>query len=638
MNRGVCAGRLPSSPRRRLGWAGAVLLALFGCAHQAKQARLQSEDDPDKYEVKTVRDWVMFDNTEPIAVAGVSLVTGLADTGGEAPPGDHRTMLENQLKKKGYAANDVKAILARKDASLVVVSGLIPAGAHKDDPIDLEVSLPPGSRTTSLRGGYLEPGQLFDYAVAEQLAPTFARGNGNFVPGHALVEAKGRLLVGLGDGEEAEREKHGRVWGGGRCKIDRPFRLVLNDGKRYARNSKLVADRINQSFRGQFGDGLAHDTAVARDDHYIDLNVPPQYRLNLPRYMRVVGLIPLRDAEEAASVSAVEAARAYRRRLEEEALDPARTVTAALRLEALGESSRALLQRGLASEHTLVRFCCAESLAYLGDGSSARELARVVAEQPGLRAFALTALASLDEAASQDALLDLLSSPAAETRYGAFRALRALNEREPAVRGELLNDSFWLHRVAPDTPGLVHLCSSRRAEVVLFGEDAFLNPPFTLQADGFNVTAGDGDPQCTLACYAPHQPPQHRQCSLKVEDVLRTLADMGATYAEVVEVLRQARGCQCVTCAVEADALPQATSVYALKKAGERARAHADGAAADGSDDEDEILNARLELGSTPTLFEGGDGRTRASASGPRPRKEKDEKKTAQRRANNDED
>jgi hypothetical protein len=288
------------------------------------------------------------------------------------------------------------------------------------------------------------------------------------------------------------------------------------------------------------------------------------------------------------------------------------------------------LRRGLKSEHTLIRFCCAESLAYLGDPSGGKELGQLVAEQPALRAFCLTALASLDEAVSQDTLLDLLTSSAAETRYGAFRALRALNDREPAVKGELLNESFWLHRVAPGTPGLVHVSSARRAEIVLFGSDLTLKPPFTLRAGEFNVTAGEEDEQCTIGRFTPlGGAPRHKQCTLQLEEVLRNLTFLGATYPEVVEVLRQARSCQCLNCPVEADALPQATSVYALKKTGKNMSTGGESA----NNDDEEILSARLELGSTPTLFERGDGaRVRVSeASDLSPRKTPAEKKTAER-------
>jgi flagellar basal body P-ring protein FlgI len=626
--RGTFAGRLPS-PARGLSWmAAALLIPLLGCAQQ--QARLQSEDEGDKTEVKTVKDVATFDNTEPIPVAGVGLVTGLADTGGDAPQGDYRTMMENELKKKGIT--NVKEILARKDVSLVLVSGLVPPGARKGDPVDIEVSLPPGSKTTSLRGGYLQACKLFNYELAQRVAPTLAGNNRNAVLGHPIVVAEGPLQVGLGEGDESMRLKQGRIWGGGRCRVDRPFLLVLNTDKQFAAMAKLVADRINETFQEHLDGPFGRQTAKAENNQYVVLSVPETYALNLPRYLRVVGLVPLRMDETGSSAATVEAAQKYRRRLEEEILDPARTITAALRLEALGERSRLALKRGLESENTLVRFSCAEALAYLNDPAGGKELGRLVVEQPALRAFCLTALASLDQAVSHDALTELLDSPAAETRYGAFRALRALNERDPLIKGEWLNDTFWLHRVASNTPGLVHVCGTRRAEVVLFGEEAQLRPPFAIQAGPFNVTAADEDTRCTIGRYGLGDTPAHRQCSLKLDEVLRHLANMGASYAEVVEVLRQAHECECVNCPVVSDALPQATSVYALKKAGERAAARTDGHGDAG--DEEEILSTRLDLGATPNLFEKGDASRLKNWSGDSPvRKGRSEKKTAERSA-----
>ena len=481
--------------------------------------------------------------------------------------------------------------------------------------MDVVVTLPPNSKTTSLRGGYLLRCPLYDYGFV----------GGKTVPGHKRVDAEGQLLVGLGDGNESIRLKQGCIWGGGRCRCDRPFLLVFNHDKQYARMAQQVAERINQTFRTSF-DGLpGGEIAVAhafghspRNGEngggqgespssviYIDIKVPPQYRLNMPRFLRVVGLIPRRGGNEGTGGTFAETTRRYRARLDEEILDPATTVTAALRLEAMGEASRSSLKIGLQSPHTLVRFCCAESLAYLGDPSCGKELGRLIVEQPALRAFSLTALASLDEAVSQDTLQELLASPVAEIRYGAFRALRALNEHDPTIRGESLNDSFWLHHVAPGTTPLIHVSATKRPEIVLFGDDIVLKPPFTIQAGEYNVTAADEDAQCTVSRFsARSHSSQRRQYSLKVEDLVRGLATMGATYPDVVEVLKQARSCQCVCCPVESDALPQATSVYALKKAGERAKALTGKQLPDASDEDEEILNARLELGATPTLFE----------------------------------
>ena len=88
-----------------------------------------------------------------------------------------------------------------------------------------------------------------------------------------------------------------------------------------------------------------------------------------------------------------------------------------------------------------------------------------------------------------------------------------------------------------------------------------------------------------------------KQCALKVEEVLRTMADMGGLYPEAVELLQQANTCQCVTCRVRCDALPQATSVYDLVKAGK---------SGEGLEPNEDLIPAGQDLGSTPTLYQTG--------------------------------
>lgn len=562
-----------------------VLVGLAGCFHP--QTRLQSDDEGERdkdLNVKTIGDFTAVANAEPIQVGGVGLLVGLEGTGGHPVPDAYRTLLEDQLRKRGV--ENVKEILASTSTALVLVSAMIPAGAHKGAPLDVEITLPPHSKTTSLKGGVLKECFLYNYESKRSLNPDYKGGN-SWLPGHKLAVARGPVIVGFGDGDESARLRQGRIWGGGRSLIDRPFYLVLNKEQQRAPLAQKVAERINETLQGPYHGALS-ELAAAKSNQLVFLRVPEQYKHNLPRYLRVVRLIPLAEAQGARSP--------YRRRLEEELLDPKQAVTAALRLEALGPDSVESLKRGLQSEHALVRFCAAEALAYLGSPACGEELARMVEHQPALRAFSLTALASLDEAICHVKLRELLNAQSAETRYGAFRGLRALDEHDPNVAGELLNDSFWLHRAAPSSSPLVHVSCSRRAEVVLFGEEVFLVPPFSFLAGEFTLTAGASDDQCTLSRLSVNHGTSRRQCPLNLETVLRTLAAMGGTYPNVVDFLRQAGSCQCLTSSVAIDALPQATSVHDLAK--------------NGSTDPDlmpadaDILDARADFGATPTLFE----------------------------------
>src|SRR5262249_40923319 len=160
----------------------------------------------------------------------------------------------------------------------------------------------------------------------------------------------------------------------------------------------------------------------------ITLSVPPQYRHNLQRFLRVVGFIPLGENLNGLHVErltqpanaktvAVGPGSPYWQHLEEQLLDPRHTVMAGLPFEAQGNDGAGGLKEGLQSQHVLVRFTSAEALAYLGDGSGVDILAQMVERQPALRAYSLTAMASLDSGACPIKLRELLSSRSAQTRY-----------------------------------------------------------------------------------------------------------------------------------------------------------------------------------------------------------------------------
>jgi hypothetical protein len=587
----------------------ALVLAPAGCA-QDKEARLQADDEAEhiKYNVKTVGDMTEYATVEPVPVYGVALVTGLNGTGGTPPLGEYTRMLRDQLKTQDV--KDVNKILESPTTSVVLVAGRIPAGAHKNDLIDLEVSLPPGSKTTSLRGGYLQACLLYQYEYAGSLDPAY-RNPEQMLKGKPYVRAEGRLQVGLGDGDDEAKVRQGRIWGGGRVRADIPLQLLLKPENSFAVVADNIATRINGNFHSPFVGVSGGQIATAKSDKVVYLNVPEQYRHNLPRFMRVVRMVPLREnapsgrsensatAKKGPTTGGADSGVPYRRQLQEDLLDPHRAVAAALRLEALGTDSIPTLKTGLSSEHVVVRFCSAEALAYLDSPSCGEELARLVETQPLLRAYCLTAMASLDQAICHVKLAELLASPNPEARYGAFRALRALDEKDPALHGELLNKSFWLHHVATESPAMVHMATSRRAEIVLFGEDSYLKAPFAIRTGDFAITAADGDTRCTIAHCSTQEGTSHRQCSLKLDDVLHTLAVEGGMYPEAVELLRQAHRGGNLSCRVEVDALPQAVTVQALAKIGLNKKA------GEGSDEPDvEILDARGEFGATPTLYE----------------------------------
>jgi hypothetical protein len=581
--------------RRWLPWA-ACLLTPVGCMSQ--QTRLQSGDTDDARDraglVRTIGDISAIDNAQGIVVAGVGLVVGLGGTGG-SPPGPERTKMEDILRKKGF--DNVRQVLDSPNHAVVRVTAVVPPGALRGDTIDVDVTLPPGSRATSLRGGTLAECQLYNFDSARNVSEQYAKsGKGDqFLLGDALVKAEGPMIVGLdtdpgdaGDEAESAARRRGRVWGGGRVMADRPFYLTLTQEKyQLARVAARVADRINETFPGpKQGPGAV---ATAHNKELISLRVPAHYKHNKSRFIRVVRMVPMDDTPGPDSD--------YRKLLEEQLLDPAKTITAALRLEALGNDSTAALKPALQSASPLVRFAAAEALAYLGQPAGGEELARLAAERPPLRAYALTALAALNEAVSNVKLKELLAADDPALRYGAFRALRVMDESDPLVAGEPLNKkAFWLHRVGGDAPGMVHVSGGRRAEVVLFGKEPKLVPPFSIQAGPeITVTASKGDDTCTISRFSMKKGVKRVQSGLDLGDVLKQLGELGGGYADAVDLLRQAERAGGLDSALATDALPQAASVYELAKLGRDDPNLQDATAPD---------DPRDGPGETPNLFE----------------------------------
>src|SRR5205085_1546475 len=243
--------------------------------------------------------------------------------------------------------------------------------------------------------------------------------------GHIMVRARGPIMTGLGEGNNSAEEKRGIVWRGGVSLVDLPFYVVLRKDDKSARVAHAVAERVNFLFQDDpqrlqrlsvlqkqlfLLDDVANQVNRKTPDNVklaatfgketVQVHVPYNYRLNAERYFYVLHLVPLaEDAEQQGR---------YRRRLQKLLADPAETVMAARRLEAMGRDSIPLLKSGLTHEHPLVRFASAEALAYLGDPTGVEDLATLAVHHPLLTTGCLTALAGLDERTCRQRLSEML--------------------------------------------------------------------------------------------------------------------------------------------------------------------------------------------------------------------------------------
>lgn len=593
-----------------------LAIALTGCtdsksATGQNRGQIGGEDSTDADAFATVGMKTMPDNMGPIAVSGVGLVYRLPPgMGSAAQPGSWRQMLEMSLKKQGFT--HLKELLEdpNKTTSLVLVSAVIPPGARKGELVDVQITLPEDSRTTSLKGGVLLACDLVDYDTAGNLRSMVKDGRpsapeGPLMLGSVWAKAEGPLVAGsMVSGkasDQAERRKErealeaiasgktngeiaealglsprdvedlraraatddleppslraGRIWSGARVTQPRPYYFMMKAGDQSIRMASNVAERLNTTFHANGDPGLR--IAEAKTRELVIVSVPYSYRNNHHRYLLVARQVPINPVSNDS---------VYRRKLEDELHNPATAITAAIKLEALGVNSRQAFRVALNNTSPWVRFAAAEALAYLGHTDGAAELARLAEDHPALRPQCLKALAASDDAAFSDRLVDLMSSSDPTLRYGAYIALRLSNEANPAIAGHLLNHSLWLHRVAPGSPGLIHITGDRRAEIVLFGDGVKFNGPFTLPVGpDFTVSMADDEVKITkIVSVAGNADVKEQKCPADVAAVLATLCRLGGGYSEAVELLRRADAAQRLTAAVAFDAVPRQFSAQQL--------------------------------------------------------------------------
>jgi len=573
-----------------------VLAGLAGCVelptHRGQSAE-ETERDKD-LDIRTIGDISTVSNAGILPISGVGLVTHLSGTGGGSPPSMFRKMLEDHLLKQNtrdlkmlldaHTVTTVKQLLESPDCAMVMLAAVILPGSRKGDLLDIDVTLPAGSKVTSLRGGILEYSTLMDYATTQDIKPD-AKTN-DLLQGHVLAHARGPVVVGMDANDEPTHLRKGRVWSGGVSHIDRPFFLVLNNDQKFARVANVVASRINVMVQddpqkrlelnnrllvlNEVTEGINHQfagkgqttMAQAHTRDGVDVFVPYPYRLNPERYLRVIRLMPLQEDPKKEA--------RYKARLEKMLLDPKDTVRAALRLEALGKDSVPVLKRGLESEHALVRFSAAESLAYLGSTAGCEQLTRLAERYSILRAYCLLAMTSLEEGICKQHLEEMLAAPDAELRCGAFQALRQMPDSDRGLRGRLLGRAFWLHQVAAGSQPLVFFTLQQRAEIVLFGSDIHFVPPVKILAGPeFVITSETGDDRCTVSRFqVADGNVQRKQCSLRLPDVLITMVELGGQYPDAIQLLSKAEEYHCLSCPVCFRTLPEFVSVQTLADGG----------------------------------------------------------------------
>ncbi|MEQ8785627.1 MAG: flagellar basal body P-ring protein FlgI [Pirellulaceae bacterium] len=535
--------------RRLLLWSGLALLSgctphilggIQGRNSDLEETLAESADDG----VDLIGDYASPWGMNFLKVEGVALVNNLNGTGSN--PAD--TPLRGRLiaEMDSHSVQSSSSVLAGPNTSLALVYGLVPPGAQKNDLFDVRVVTPSRSDTTSLDGGWLMPVRM---QRMEMLG-------GALRSGDVSAQGVGPVLVDSmfeGD-DDPTHEIRGRVLSGGKVLKPRQLGLVVRGEGHTIKLTAQMASAINYRFNTYDRGGARRGVATAKDDKILELEVPPQYRHYVTRYVGVVRNIALGESP-AERIDRVE-------RLEARLMDPKTAAVTALQLEGVGEEAVGTLEKALEAADPRVRFFAAEALAYLNQPSAIEPLAQAAAE-PAFRWHAITALAAMDELDAADALAELFHTSSAETRYAAFRALRSRSAHDPLVKGELLNQKFYYHVVSTIGDPMVHVSRTRRQEIVLFGHDQKISPPGVLFAGSHIMLQGaDAENVKVTRVYAGDQANEQRTCSTRLDEVIRTVVELGGGYPEVLAMLQESQTKGYLQSRLVIDALPRSGRRY----------------------------------------------------------------------------
>ncbi len=543
-------GTLEMGTESRIGWWYSLLAGLSICiAGCSAVAGLSSKEDktpsPPVAEPEYVGDFVHTDGLAPVLVDSVGLVLNLPGTGSDPPPSEMRAELQHEMSV--HKANEPNRLLASENTAMVIVRGIIPAGARKGDHFDLEVYVAPRTTTTSLRSGWLMETVLKEHiSVGQELhsGDRIAHGGGN-----VLIQSS------LEKEDDDSRETRGIVLGGGIVERDRPLGLQVRPEFVTHTISRAVADAINRRFH-IYHRGTKQGASEAKRDRFIQLRVHPQYYDNVIRYVRVIQNIPV-DPHDKRIVERLETLRLQMQR-------PETAVKAAIRLEALGEEGIPVLKEMLSSESPELRFYAAESLAYQDVKEGAEPLVEIAKSQPAFRLRALVALGSMRKIAGQEGLIQLLDEESAETRFGAFRVLRkSLPKHDPIVAERLMDADFHLHVVPSLSTPLVHVATHELPEIVIFGADVKVKSPLLAFAgSGISVRSDEAGSVTVKRLSDDDDPDEVITTTDDLANVIQAISSIGASYPDVVQFLGEIKEDHSLAARLEFSAIPELNRTF----------------------------------------------------------------------------
>jgi len=513
--------------RKTVFVVGTIVAACFivGCGQQGRAGRGAKELAPAVDLGATIGSLTAVLSPESILIEGCGIVAGLNGTGSAECPPQIRAYLRRYILTQlpSQKTIDVEKFINSPETAVVLVEGMLPAVASKNQYFDVRVTALQGTQTTSLDGGWLFNTEL-------KIAGSFG------ISTRILADAEGPVFI---DKIETSgiNQRAGYVLAGGKVLDDYIVTLVLN--KPDFMTTNIIRNRLNERFGG--------DIARAIVPGRIEVMVPAKYKEQKQRFISIVRAMYLTQGPEINE----ERIRTFVRRLAV-ADDKYESEIA---LEAIGNESLVKLGVLLNSSSEQVRLHAARCMLNLGSDAGLETLRQIAMDKGS--AYRVEALEAITTAARRnDAAAisqKLLRDDDFQIRLAAYEQLRKLDD--VAVAREFVGRSFYLERIAQTEHKTVFVSRSGQPRIVLFGSPIHCYGSIFVQSADNEITinAPSGQAYVTIIRKHPKRPSEiaKLRSSFELGDIIRTLCDeppeegekrrggLGVSYADVVILLKQ---------------------------------------------------------------------------------------------------
>jgi hypothetical protein len=450
----------------------AVLVVSFGCGGSSKKKAADSNAIDD-----TIGMYAEIFASDAIPVSTYALIGGVNGTGSSECPAQVRTFLQKYiLQHISNSKISVDELLNTNDTAVVLVEGMIPPAASKNQKFDIRVTALPGTQTTSIEGGWLYAADLFEaHQVGQSIKP--------------LAAAEGPVFVdSIGSGSQDART--GYVLGGGTVLEEYKVNLALRIP------DYRVASQVRNRINGRFG----YDTAFALAPGSIELRVPTRYAETKSRFIQLVRATYLIDAPQFTD----------RRILANiEKLAGSKNKEAGeIALEAMGNASVPKLAALLNSSDPEVRLRASRCMYNLGDKRGRESLWSIATDKnSSYRMEAIEAV--VNNATGQEItpmLRSLLRDEDLAIRLIAYESL--VRFKDPTVTSRFIGGSFWLDQISQAGKPVILISRRNQPRVALLGAPIYCRSNIFVETQDKSITINvpAGEKTASIICKHPRRP------------------------------------------------------------------------------------------------------------------------------------